>query len=160
MRPIRSSVIVLAFLAVIDFCNAQDSKDLAEAAAVVQAFYNDHFAHDMGFSESSVSLKKNWLTPELYTMLMKEAGKPGDPDVVPPIDGDPFTDSQEYPTAYTIEKTAARSETCIEATISFTGLDHDVTVLLVKSDGGWLIDNIVYDNGDTLRGLLTRSNEE
>ena len=154
MRRSRTSIIVLGILLPVNVCNAQDNKDLASAAASVQAFYKIHFAHNMGFSEGSVRRKKNWLTPELYTMVLTEVRKPGDPDVVPPIDGDPFTNSQEYPTGFTVVKTVARSKTSAETTIRFTGQDHRVTVRLVKLESKWLIDDIVYENGETLRQLL------
>jgi hypothetical protein len=65
----------------------------ADPRALVQAFYTEHFSHDMGFSKKSLQRKLPWLTAELGKMLTATAAKPSSPDIVPDIDGDVFTDT-------------------------------------------------------------------
>ena len=56
----------------------------------------------MGFSEASVRERSAWLAPELVDLCHAYFQKPVHPDEVPDVDGDPFTDSQEYPKSFSV----------------------------------------------------------
>jgi len=144
------TTVVLASVA-LAFLTAQAQQ--SDPSAVVDRCYRMHFKPNMIFTEATLKLKRMWLAPGLYSLLLNELHKPSDPDIVPTIDGDPFTDSQEYPSAFTIAGSTTRSDTA-RVSLAFTGQKHGVTVVLVLSGGRWLINDIVYSNGQTLRQLL------
>jgi hypothetical protein len=74
----------------------------APPTRVVAAFYRYHFTHDMAFTPTSVGVKRAWLAPELLDLCKAYFKKPVPADDVPEIDGDPFTDSQEYPKLFRV----------------------------------------------------------
>jgi hypothetical protein len=49
-----------------------------------------------------VGAKRAWLAPELLDLCKAYFKKPVPADDVPEIDGDPFTDSQEYPKLFRV----------------------------------------------------------
>ncbi|MBK7975414.1 MAG: DUF3828 domain-containing protein [Deltaproteobacteria bacterium] len=73
-------------------------RDLVKAVHVVRTFYTYHLKHDMSFTEGTVAKRKEWLAPDFYRLLLAEVRRPTEPGEAPFVNGDPFTDSQEYPT--------------------------------------------------------------
>jgi hypothetical protein len=152
--------IVLGFIlmAALSFIGtwAQESKAAVGPKEVVQKFYEAHFAHDMGFTKESLEAKESYLSPELASLLHKELDKPSSPDEVPNIDGDPFTDSQEYPTAFRVMDVAVKG-TSATVRVKLTGPNagRAIKVLLVLQSGHWRIDDFVYDKDQTLRKLVS-----
>ncbi|HEX9147704.1 MAG TPA: hypothetical protein VF958_00955 [Thermoanaerobaculia bacterium] len=71
-------------------------------SATVRAFYAFHFAHDMAFTPESVRVKNRWLAPVLVDLCESYFRRPASSEEVPEIDGDPFTDSQEYPKRFRV----------------------------------------------------------
>ncbi|MFY9571481.1 MAG: hypothetical protein WAV20_08795, partial [Blastocatellia bacterium] len=68
----------------------------APASNAVRSFYKYHLAHNKDFTVRNVRLRKRWLTPELYRLLLKELNRQAEyskthPDEVPDFNGDPFT---------------------------------------------------------------------
>jgi hypothetical protein len=135
---------------------AQEPKAVQSPKDVVQKFYDVHFAHDMGFTKESLEAKESYLSPELVTLLHQEMEKPASPDQVPNIDGDPFTDSQEYPTGFRVMEVAVKGTTAT-VRVKFTGpnTSRSLKVLLVLQTGHWLIDDIAYDKDQSLRKLVS-----
>jgi len=124
---------------------------------VVRALFADHFKHTMGFTKASVARKAKWLSTDLLARLNAELARPGNPDEVPNIDGDPFTDSQEYPTRFVVGKALNEADlTRVPVTFSGNGRKQTVVALLRKSGEGWCVDDLAYQDGKTLRGLLGR----
>jgi hypothetical protein len=133
--------------------------EVATARETVKAFYDFHLAHDMGFTAENVTARAKWLTPALLESCRRYLAKPGSPDEVPDIDGDPFTDSQEYPSAYEIRKVVANGDTS-HATLRFTGKGLrpvSLEVLLRRTGGEWRIDDVRYGHGPSLRKLVEGS---
>ena len=62
-------------------------------AGIVQRLLESHFAGDMGFDATTAASKRAWLTDALRTRIARYFAKSRPSDDVPPIDGDPFTDS-------------------------------------------------------------------
>lgn len=96
-----------------------------------------------------------YFEPSLVALIAKdetEAAKRGD---VPELDGDPFTDAQDW------EITGLKIATVMDgekasATVSFENFKepHSVTIKLIKLPVGWRIADIVWAE-DSLRGLYT-----
>ncbi len=129
--------------------------DLAQARGVVEACYKDHLRRMMGFSAANVKAKRRWFTPELMAELGKELKKPSKPDEVPTIDGDPFLNSQEpVKTLKVGEAKAAGADVVVALHLAGEGFTRDFKVLLKRHKAGWRIDDLTYDDGTTLRGLL------
>lgn len=127
----------------------------AGPAAVVRALFSDHIKHDMAFTKASIARKAKWLSADFLKQLNAELERPGNPDEVPNIDGDPFTNSQEYPKRFVVGKAEIRgAATRIPVTFTGNGVRRTVAVQLQKSPDGWRVDDLVYEDGKTLRSLL------
>jgi hypothetical protein len=130
---------------------------VSAAADLVKAFYTFHFAHDMAFTRAAVRARRAWLSPDLLERCRAYFAKPDDPNVVPPIDGDPFTDSQEYPRSFnvvlaTLEGDSARVQV---AMVWPRAERRIVTVVLTPVDRAWRIADLRYTRGEpSLRELL------
>jgi hypothetical protein len=127
----------------------------APPVEVVQALFADHFKHRMGFSKASVARKAKWLSPDLLARLNAELARPANPDEVPDIDGDPFTDSQEYPTGFIVGKAIPEGKLVrVQVRLSGNGRIRTVVAILRNSPDGWQVDDLAYEHGKTLRSLL------
>ena len=123
--------------------------------AVVQELFVDHFMTDMAFTPESAARKRNWLTPGLNKEIDAYFARPTKPDEVPPIDGDPFTNSQDYPSSFAVGEATNDAETVTVPVVLTTGAEKQtVKVQLVRQSGAWLIDDLAYDDGTTFRALL------
>ena len=132
----------------------------AGPAAVVQDFYRFHFGHGMGFDEQGVRRRQRWLTAELYKLLLAELRKPVAPDEVPYFDGDPFTDSQEYPTTFRVGRaavTGARARVPVTLLWVERGRVVERRIMRVelrRARAGWRLANFTPpDNKDLLSEL-------
>lgn len=141
--------------------SAQDPS-LESARKLVQAFYAEHMKGDMAFSEASVKSKARYLAPDLLkACLSKQADDAAKgPEAVPDVDGDPFTDSQEYPDAFKLGRIHS-SGGGARIPVTFTWKNGNpprtVTVILKNLQSGWRIDDLRYAEGRTLRQLLKPS---
>lgn len=118
-----------------------------------------HFAGDMGFTPATVARKAACLSPGLQQDIAAYFMRPAAPDEAPAINGDPFTDSQEYPSRFSLGLARIRGEHA-EVPVYLGGQGHDgrrqqLTLLLLREpDGGWRIDDLRYADGSALRALL------
>lgn len=115
-----------------------------------------HFMNDMGFTPDSVARKQNRLTPDLYQQINAYFARPKSPDEVPPINGDPFTNTQEYPSAFAVSEGTQQDTTTTRVPVVMTiGPDRrTVQVQLVRQNGAWLVDDLIYEDGSTFRESL------
>ena len=151
--PFRRRLAALAVLALPALGAARQSA--APPAAVVRAFYRFHFAHDMAFTRAALRRRERWLAPDLLALCRAYFAAPSPADEVPEIDGDPFTDSQEYPSSFRVGEAAVAGDTAL-VPVTFlwkAGDRRTVTVVLVPR-GGWKVADLRYERGDTLRGEL------
>ena len=124
-------------------------------AGAVQSLYADHFAHDMAFTPESVARKRKWLAPDLVRLITAYFAKPDKPDEVPAIDGDPFTDSQEYPTGFALGvPMIERDQATVAVELAMEPKKRLVSVRLHHKRDRWLVTDLVYEDGGTLRQLL------
>lgn len=133
-----------------------NNTDSASPEDVVRAFYTFHFAHDMAFTADGISARAPWLAPDLAALCRSYMASPSSPDEVPTIDGDPFTDSQEYPTSFKIGKTVRKKDRA-DVLVEFAGEggpQRSVHVLLKNIKGAWRLSDIRYESGPSFRALL------
>jgi len=117
----------------------------------VQSFYDYHFKHDMGFGAPEVKARKAWLAPELYALIMKVIKKPVPKGDAPDIEGDIFTDSQEYPTSFHVGNAAVKKETArVEMTFNWSREKRHVTLILTRIEHEWRIVDIDYGDHRSL----------
>lgn len=125
-------------------------------AGVVQRFLETHFAGDMGFDAASVTRKQQFLAASLIAETKKYFAKPASPNEVPDIDGDPFTNSQEYPARFSVGvPTTAGTTASVRVRFSDAYRTQDVTYLLRLGGGTWRVDDVRYASGPGLRALLS-----
>jgi hypothetical protein len=126
-------------------------------AGVVQRLLERHFAGDMGFDATTVREKRDWLSDGLRTHITRYFAKPRPSDEVPPIDGDPFTDSQEYPTRFSVANGVVRGS---HASVTVRFADghrvRPVVFILRRDRGAWRVDDLRYESGETLDAMLRR----
>lgn len=136
---------------------ARPQSPAAAPVSVVRAFYRFHFAHDMAFTRAAVRQRARWLTPDLNALCRAYFAAPSPADEPPAIDGDPFTDSQEYPASFRLGAATVAGDTAL-VPVTFSWKDGDtqpgVTVVLTRRDG-WRIADIRFARGGTLRDLLS-----
>jgi hypothetical protein len=145
--------VVIAFAAT---AHSAERPAASSPGATVRAFRAFHLAHDMAFTPEGVTQRAAWLTPDLVGQCHSYFSRPSAPDEVPEIDGDPFTDTQEYPTAFRVGK-ATVSGSAARVPVRLQGPwkgRRTVQVELVPVRGSWLIDDIRYESGPSLRALL------
>jgi hypothetical protein len=133
-----------------------------DAAATVKAFYAFHFAHKFDYSRRGLLQRRKWLDEPLYKALVAEINRPTKLDEVPDLDGDPFTNSQEYPNSFRIGNTKQEAS---KATVNVIFVwsekgkvleEKGLAVELVKSNNLWKIANLISHadpDGDLLRFL-------
>lgn len=88
---------------------------LAAPDQVVKSFYRFHFSHDMNFQKKNVRVRKQWLSPTLFQLLINEFRREEEyakanpkESFVPYMEGDPFTNSQEFPTTFRQDRLSSR----------------------------------------------------
>lgn len=96
-------------------------------------------------------------TPPLMQLVdadLKQSAQRNEP---PELDGDPFVDAQDWDIPSFKVNVVDKGPAKAEATVEFSngGQDTSVTLLLVKINNAWLIDNIVWTEG-SMREILTR----
>lgn len=124
-------------------------------ADVVLALLSSHFTHDMAFTADSVRLKQAFLSMALRARIDAYLAVPGSPDEAPLINGDPFTDSQEYPDRFTLGTAETRGDARI-VPVRFADdvARHRVDYLLVQEGGRWVVDDLVDGRQQSFRDLL------
>lgn len=133
------------------------ASDSPEAA--VQALLETHFDGHRGFLAESWVGKRDALDAGLVsaidayrTWLATDYPK----DHVPPIDGDPLTDSQEYPTRFAVRAARVQGDS---ATVEVDFADAWVAKRLVytlrrQDDGRWLLLDVRYPHGGSFLDIL------
>jgi hypothetical protein len=122
---------------------------------IVQELLITHFTHDMGFTRTSVAHKRGFLSNALQARITRYLAAPQPSDEAPAINGDPFTDSQEYPDRFTlgaVQTTARR--TIVPVHFADAHAKRRVDYVLVRQGTRWVVDDLVDERGESLRKLL------
>lgn len=129
--------------------------------AQVQAFLESHFGGDMGFDVTTVKRKQAFLTAGLQERIAAYFDADFPTDEPPPINGDPITNSQEYPVLFSVGAADIAADV---ATVPVRYDDGyrpiDVHFVLKRGADGWLIDDLRYDGDDTFRSTLEARPEQ
>ena len=135
----------------------------------MNAFYRFHISHNKDFTARNVQLRRRFFTTEFYQVLLGElkrqaAYSKAHPDEVPDYDGDPLTNSQEYPDSFRVGKQdidgdrARVTVTLLWSARTSRGKDkRDIIAVAVKAPSGWLIDDIINDEGSSVRAEFTKA---
>ena len=123
--------------------------------AIVQALLESHFAGDMGFTPESVAAKRGWLSDGLSAAIEAYFARPWPEDEAPVINGDPFTDSQEYPHWFSVGRAVIDGGvTRVPVRYGDGARERGVLFILTRSDGGWRVDDVQDERGERLRSWL------
>lgn len=123
--------------------------------AVVARLLVDHFTHDMAFTKASIARKRGWLSAALNRQIAAYFAAPFPEDEPPPINGDPITNSQDYPTRFAIARAAvAGREAKVRVRFTDEGRSRPTEFLLRRGDVGWRIDDLIYDDGSRFSASL------
>jgi hypothetical protein len=130
------------------------SLELSPEATVLELL-RQHMTRDMAFTKGSAARKVSMLTESLTRSIATYFYRQVYSDEGPVINGDPFTDSQEYPTGFTV---GAVMRACSRATLPVRfdegGRYKIVEFRLQLAGTTWRVDDLHYPDGATFRGLL------
>jgi hypothetical protein len=120
------------------------TRSAATPAEIVQEMLVTHFTHDMGFTRESVAAKSAFLSTTLRARLAAWFAKPQSPDDAPEINGDPFTNSQEYPDRFTLDRALPTPRRTV-IPVHFADADSKsrVDYVLVREGQQWLVDDVM-----------------
>ncbi|HVG29219.1 MAG TPA: DUF3828 domain-containing protein [Pyrinomonadaceae bacterium] len=168
----------LVFIVLLAWCSAPPARAQGQRRApavsprqTAQSFYRFHFAHGMDFTERNLRQRRRWLTAELYDLLRDEFRKEAErakahPDEAPFIEGDPFTDSQEYPKSFRVGNAiSSGGSSVVHVTLVWVGRaphereERAVSVTMRRVGARWLIGNIKSAGGEDLLTLLRKPRE-
>jgi hypothetical protein len=123
--------------------------------AAVLDFLRTHMTQEMAFQKASVAQKRAMITDALQREINAYFARPFPKDEPPPINGDPFTNSQEYPTSFVLGKAVIQGASAEVATRFSDGVRTRVVVFRMQRGGSsWRLDDLKYEDGSTFRQLL------
>lgn len=121
----------------------------------VQRLLEAHFAADMGFSPATVASKRDLLSAALHADITAWFAKPSDPNDVPEINGDPFTDTQEPPRRFAVQGAHGDDDVRLVPVRFADGWQqHELQYRLVREQGRWRVDDVLGRDGIGLRAIL------
>jgi hypothetical protein len=127
----------------------------AAPAERVQELLAIHVTRDMGFTRESVAPKRTFLSAALRASIARYLAAPRSADEAPAIDGDPFTDSQEYPDRFTLGAVRTTAKRAVVPVHFADGRStRRVDYVLVREGTQWVVDDLVDERGGSLRKLL------
>ncbi|MFO0775746.1 MAG: hypothetical protein U0172_13885 [Nitrospiraceae bacterium] len=104
---------------------------------------------------AAVVRRHAWFTPDLYAAMLAYFQLPTSPNEAPPINGDPFTDTQEYPTDFAVGPSIPFGTGAQVPAEFITGDTSRMVALHVqRGELGWQLADLTYEDGRTLRGML------
>ena len=124
-------------------------------AGRVQSLLEQHFAGDMGFSATAWAPLQPYLGADLRARIDGYAKARWPVDEVPPINGDPLTDSQEYPSRFAVcagEVNGGSAE--VEVRFADAYGHRSVRYLLQQNGGEWQLQDLRFEDGRLFSSLL------
>lgn len=128
--------------------------------AAVQRLLEAHFAGDMGFVPDAIGNKRGWLDDDLAEHIDRYFAQPFPPDEVPPINADPFTDTQEYPALFSVGQAhidAADGTAEVPVRFDDGHRARSVRYLMRQRGERWLLDDIRYEHDAGFRAMLMQT---
>lgn len=122
---------------------------------VTERFLEAHFNGDMEFTKSALATKRSALSKSLAAAIDAYLEKPQDENEAPTINGDPFTDTQDYPTRFAVGSDDPKAAGIFVPVVYADAYSkRHVDFQLKRQRGRWVIDDLRYEDGSTLRELL------
>jgi hypothetical protein len=134
----------------------QRSAAATSPEATVQALLLQHFAGDMAWTPAAIEARSPWMARAFADRLRHWLDMAGRADEPPEFNGDPLTDSQEAPESFTLAAARVRGDRA-EVQVRYSGpgpAQWQVTLLLRRLDGRWLVDGVRLRDGTPLVALL------
>jgi hypothetical protein len=126
-------------------------------AGRVERLLESHFGGGMGFDAGSASTKASFQSKRLNQRIAAYLARPRPQDEVPPINGDPYTDSQEYPTRFAVGAAQIRKDRArVPVRYSDAWSQRTINFELVRAGGVWQVDDLDYGPGGRLSTLLSK----
>lgn len=118
-------------------------------AARVQALLELHFIPGPRvLNASTAKTKMPFQSRRLNRLIQAYLARPRSPDLVPPIDGDPYTDSQEYPTRFAVGATRiSDGRAFVSVELADGWVRRVITYELIRAAGAWRVDDVDYGEG-------------
>jgi hypothetical protein len=125
-------------------------------AAAVQTLLEQHFAGTRSFSREAWAPLREGLCGGLAATVDAyfEAGWPE--DEVPPVNGDPLSDSQEPPARFAVaeaQSVGAQAEVAVR--FADAHREHTTTFLMQREQGAWRVCDLRYADGSHLSRVLS-----
>jgi len=120
----------------------------------VQALLQDHYAHGLAFSPERLAAQRTRLSATLAQRADAYFAQDLPEDEAPPIDGDPYTDSQDYPPLFSVRAAEVDGDTArVPVRFDFGSEARTLEYRLRREDAAWKLDDIGYSHG-SFRELL------
>jgi hypothetical protein len=121
----------------------------------VQALLQDHYAHGLDFSPERAIAQRGWLSTGLQRRIATYFSRDFPEGDAPPIDGDPFTDSQDYPPVFSVRESTITGDAAVVPVRFDSGYEsRQVRYRLRKENGAWHVDDIDYGHDMPFSELL------
>ena len=135
---------------------ADAARELSTPARAVESFYTYHLANDMGFTQKNVEARRKWLAPELVALCQSYFARPTSSDEAPLVNGDPFSNSQEYPKSFNLTNTELGGQNArVTVKLKGDGYEKKMLVDVVRMRDEWRIIDVREQEQQSLRTLLT-----
>lgn len=129
--------------------------------ATVQSLLLGHVGATTGVSSLPLPALSRWLSPSLLAAIRLHRARPRARFAVPAVPFDPFTGADEVPSRLALETPVSAGGVAmvtLHAVLEGAAReDHRATLVLRRTGGRWLVDDVRYLDGDiTLKALLAR----
>lgn len=127
------------------------------AAGRVQRLLETHYAGSMGFTKEHWTDLEDFLTAELRSEIAAWSAAPWPDDEPPPINGDPLTASQEYPTRFHVAaEWVQENRAAVEVDFADAYLRKRlVYTMWLEDEGGiWRLRDVHGESGESFVDLL------
>lgn len=121
----------------------------------VHALLQDHYAHELEFTPERAIAQRAWLSDALQKKIATYFAQEVPEGDAPPINGDPFTDSQDYPPVFSVREAVVTGDTAVVPVRFDSGYEsRQARYRLRKQAGAWRLDEIEYDHDTPFTKLL------
>lgn len=128
--------------------------------AATQALLEAHYAGDMGFLPSAWEGKRAQLTRALQAAMDGWFAADWPSDEPPPINGDPLTDSQEYPTRFAVRAAQIEGASArVPVDFADAWRSRQIDFEWRHEHGAWRLADLVYADGSRFSQALAERPE-
>ncbi len=121
----------------------------------LQRFLEDHYRNGLEFTPERSTAQRGMMSNRLSQAIAKYFAQDFPEGDVPPIDGDPYTDSQEYPPIFSVRDASIDGGKARVPVRFDNGYEsREVRYQLIRERERWVIDDVDYDHGTQLREWL------